>query len=149
MNHNDPHPLKRQVGGSHYAGTAIQHVTFCQRNRIPWCEANAIKYVLRHRRKNGRQDLEKAMHYLELLIDEEYIRDGANPPPYPLDLALFEIAPKDFLNANSVPERERIIVIKILNHQRDHGESNLRAAMGLIRDLMDTYGPEDPGLDLL
>ena len=67
-----PSALARQVGGNHYKGDAIQHVEFCQRNHLTWCESAALKYMVRHRRKNGRQDIEKAIHYLELLLEIEY-----------------------------------------------------------------------------
>lgn len=64
--------LKTQVGGSHYKDFAIQPAEFLHRNRIPWIDANIIKYVLRHRNKNGKQDLLKARHYLDMLIEMEY-----------------------------------------------------------------------------
>ena len=67
-----PPPSGVQVGGEHYKAMAIQPAEFCQRNRVPWCEANVIKYVCRHRVKNGRQDIEKAIHYLNLLLEWEY-----------------------------------------------------------------------------
>ena len=67
----------QQVGGHHYKGMVIQHAEFCQRNKIPWCEAAAIKYICRHKQKNGKQDLEKAIHYLQLCIEYEY-------PPNPM-----------------------------------------------------------------
>ena len=64
--------LDRQVGGSHYKDLKIQPIEFIHANNIPFCEANAIKYLCRHRAKNGRQDLEKAKHYIDLLIKLEY-----------------------------------------------------------------------------
>jgi len=64
--------LAKQVGGSHYKGDVIQHVEYCQRNRIPWCESAAIKYIVRHAKKNKAQDVQKAIHYLELLLQIEY-----------------------------------------------------------------------------
>ena len=64
--------LDRQVGGGHYKEFVIQPGHFCQVNRIPYYEANVIKYACRHRSKNGRQDIEKAIHYLELLLEQEY-----------------------------------------------------------------------------
>ena len=63
--------LDRQVGGSHYKDLKIQPVEFIHANNIPFCEANAIKYLCRHRAKNGLQDLEKAKHYIDLLIKLE------------------------------------------------------------------------------
>ncbi len=64
--------LDSQVGGDHYMEMPIQPVTFCERNGLSACESAVVKYVCRHRRKNGRQDLEKAIHYLQILIEENY-----------------------------------------------------------------------------
>jgi len=61
-----------QVGGDHYKSMAIQPTEFLQRNKIPFCESAVIKYVCRHRFKNGRQDIEKAIHFLEMLLEMEY-----------------------------------------------------------------------------
>lgn len=65
-------PLDTQVGGNHYKDYKIQPIVFIHANNIPFCEANAIKYLLRHRAKNGPQDLEKAKHYIDLLMQMEY-----------------------------------------------------------------------------
>lgn len=64
--------LARQVGGDHYKDTAIQPVEFIQKNGLGFCEGNAIKYICRHKKKGGKQDLEKAIHYLQLLLEMEY-----------------------------------------------------------------------------
>ena len=64
--------LDVQPGGSHYKDMKIQPVEFIHANSIPYLEGNVIKYVCRHRNKNGLQDLEKAKHYIELLIELEY-----------------------------------------------------------------------------
>jgi hypothetical protein len=69
--------LDKQVGGSHYKDLAIQPVEFCQRNRLNFCESEAIKYITRHRFKNGRQDIEKAIHCLELLLQIDYEKPKA------------------------------------------------------------------------
>jgi hypothetical protein len=63
---------QRQIGGNHYKDMAIQPSHFNHVNRIPWYEANAIKYICRHAKKGGRQDIEKAIHYLELLLEDQY-----------------------------------------------------------------------------
>lgn len=65
-------PLDTQVGGGHYKAMKIQHVEFVHANSIPYIEANAIKYICRHKSKNGRQDIEKAIHYLQILLQLEY-----------------------------------------------------------------------------
>lgn len=72
MEVQENNPLNTQVGGSHYKGCKIQPIEFIHANNIPFCEANAIKYLCRHRNKNGKQDLEKAKHYIDLLIKLEY-----------------------------------------------------------------------------
>jgi hypothetical protein len=74
--------LSAQVGGDHYKGDVIQHVEYCQKNRITWCESAAIKYIIRHRKKNGRQDIEKAIHYLQLLLEIEYPEKPPAPPTH-------------------------------------------------------------------
>lgn len=60
--------LNKQVGGSHYK-LKIQPIEFIVKNNIPYIEGNVIKYVVRWKNKNGVDDLKKAIHYLELLID--------------------------------------------------------------------------------
>jgi hypothetical protein len=60
-----------QVGGSHYKKFAIQPAEFCHKNNIPYLEATAIKYLCRWRDKGGIQDLEKAKHFIDLLIEFE------------------------------------------------------------------------------
>ena len=67
--------LEKQEGGQHYKGYAIQPIEFIHANNVPYCEANVIKYVMRHKGKNGVQDLLKAIHYIELLIELEYGND--------------------------------------------------------------------------
>ena len=64
--------LDKQVAGDHYKQMKIQPVEFIHTNNIPYLEGNVIKYICRHRNKNGLADLEKAKHYIELLIELEY-----------------------------------------------------------------------------
>jgi hypothetical protein len=61
-----------QVGGGHYAKYKIQPTEFIHKNNVPFIEGNIIKYVMRHREKNGVEDLKKAKHYIDLLIQFEY-----------------------------------------------------------------------------
>lgn len=63
--------LNEQPGGNHYKDKAIQPVQYIHANRIGYCEGNVIKYVSRWREKNGLQDLLKARHYIDLLIELE------------------------------------------------------------------------------
>ena len=61
--------FKKQIGGSHYKKYKIQPVEFIIKNNIGFVEGNIIKYILRFKEKGGVQDLLKAKHYIELLID--------------------------------------------------------------------------------
>lgn len=65
-------PSERQVGGSHYKDLPIQPTEIAVRNGLDWCEGNAVKYILRHSTKHGKQDILKAIHYLELLLEYQY-----------------------------------------------------------------------------
>jgi hypothetical protein len=64
--------LQKQVGGAHYAEMAIQAIEFITANDLSFLEGNIIKYVCRHQNKNGAEDIKKAIHYCELLLQMEY-----------------------------------------------------------------------------
>lgn len=57
-----------QVGGNHYK-VSIQPVEYILRNELGFCEGNVIKYITRYKNKNGLEDLKKAKHYIEILIE--------------------------------------------------------------------------------
>ena len=60
-----------QVGGNHYKSMEIQPIEFIMKNNLGYCEANVVKYVSRWKAKNGIEDLRKARHYIDLLIESE------------------------------------------------------------------------------
>jgi len=64
--------LEKQIGGQHYQDKAIQPVEYIHRNHLGYCEGNVVKYISRWRQKNGMADLEKAKHYIDLLIELEF-----------------------------------------------------------------------------
>jgi len=64
-------PLSQQIGGDHYSRQKIQPVEFIHANDLGFCEGNCIKYLCRWQDKGGIQDLEKAKHYIELLMELE------------------------------------------------------------------------------
>jgi Protein of unknwon function (DUF3310) len=63
--------LKVQVGGSHYKKLKIQPVEYCMANGISFMEGSAIKYLTRWRDKSGIEDLKKAKHFIDMLIEFE------------------------------------------------------------------------------
>ena len=64
-------PLTKQVAGDHYKKLKIQPIEYIHANNIPFAEGSAIKYLTRWRDKGGIADLEKAKHFIELLIELE------------------------------------------------------------------------------
>ena len=62
-------PSGTQVGGDHYLRMAITPTQYIVANGIPWMEGNAIKYISRWRAKGGKNDLMKARHYIDLLLE--------------------------------------------------------------------------------
>jgi len=65
-------PYDKQVGGNHYQNMKIQPAEFINKNKLPFAEGNAIKYICRHINKGGEQDLEKAKHYIDMIIERDY-----------------------------------------------------------------------------
>ena len=63
--------LDIQVAGTHYKEMKIQPVEFIHANNIGFCEATAIKYLCRWRKKGGIEDLKKAKHFIDVLIELE------------------------------------------------------------------------------
>ena len=68
--------LNTQVSGDHYKSLKIQPIEFIHANGIPFAEGSVIKYVTRWRAKGGIADLEKAKHFIELLIELEKQAQG-------------------------------------------------------------------------
>lgn len=62
-------PLKVQYGGQHYKDKPIQPIEYILANGLGFCEGNVVKYITRYADKGGIEDLQKAKHYLEFLIE--------------------------------------------------------------------------------
>ena len=64
--------LKKQEGGNHYKDMKIQPVEFITANNLGFLEGNVVKYICRHHAKSGAEDIKKAIHYCELLLQTKY-----------------------------------------------------------------------------
>ena len=64
--------LEQQVDGSHYIRMKIQPAQFINENDLPFAEGNAIKYICRHKYKGKKEDLKKAIHYIEMIMERDY-----------------------------------------------------------------------------
>ena len=101
----------KQIGGAHYqvkAG-AVQHWDYCDANDVPYLESACSKYVLRWRDKNGLQDLEKALHYLEKRVENFTLGIG---PVHGGRMNFMEYL--SFVNGSGLAERE--LELEIISH---------------------------------
>ena len=72
-------PLDKQIGGNHYKDCGIQPVEYIHANKLDYFEGNVIKYITRHRTKGqGKKDIEKAIHYAQLILELEYEKENIN-----------------------------------------------------------------------
>ncbi len=62
--------MQKQVGGTHYSKLPIQPVESIVKNGIPYREGTAIKYIVRHQDKNRAEDIRKAIHFLEMILED-------------------------------------------------------------------------------
>ena len=77
----------KQIGGTHYRKMKIQPSKFVIENKLLFPEGSVIKYICRHRYKNGKEDLEKAKHYIDMIIERDY---GDHTQPLPHGFTLTE-----------------------------------------------------------
>ena len=66
---------EKQIGGTHYKEMKIQPSKFVIENKMLFAEGNVVKYICRHPYKDGKQDLEKAKHFIDMIIERDYSGD--------------------------------------------------------------------------
>jgi len=64
--------LDEQVAGDHYKDMPIQPIEFCHKNKLGSIESSIIRYICRHKKKNGKEDLLKAKHLIDMLLEFDY-----------------------------------------------------------------------------
>lgn len=120
---------ERQIGGTHY-NSALQHWDFVEHYGVGYLEGCITKYITRHHRKNGLQDLEKAEHYLEKLI--ELYQKGRRSRMFDgVTLAQVE----NFIIANNLGQLEGEICLLIFSN---YGFADLEKARVLLIGLIKT-----------
>ena len=62
---------ERQIGGNHYTHFKIQPIEFITKNKLSFIQGCIVKYICRYDKKNGKEDLDKIIHYCELLKELE------------------------------------------------------------------------------
>ena len=66
----------KQIGGDHYKNCAIQPIDYIVKNNLDFLEGNIVKYITRHKTKNGIEDIKKVIHYAELILEKKYGKDN-------------------------------------------------------------------------
>ena len=61
-----------EKGSKHYQNLEIQPSQFINENKLQFAEGNVIKYVCRHQNKGKADDIKKAIHYLEMILERDY-----------------------------------------------------------------------------
>ena len=69
---NQPKAIDKQVGSDHYKVMKMQPIEYIEANELGFCLGNVVKYITRHKQKGGLEDIEKAIHYLELYKELHY-----------------------------------------------------------------------------
>lgn len=127
--------LDVQRGGDHYKNLSIQPVEFVMKNHMGFCEGNVVKYVTRWRNKGGLQDLDKAQHFIQFLIEDS---------PYQTVQHFMSIAfhqrgclPADsYIEANDLSDEEGAVITAVLNWSNTGLAHNLEAAAESIQSLI-------------
>ncbi len=128
-------PLTTQVGGNHYKTGGIQPIEFAHQNNYDPAAFSVLKYVTRHRRKAGRQDLEKAFHFA--LIREEMLSKYGSTfqPTYRVPMSVY-------CQSNSLTDADAWALLQLETwvQHRVPGPNSLMAA---IRVIMAEYDGTD------
>ena len=95
-------PYDKQIGGTHYQKFKIQPSKFVIENELLYPEGCVIKYILRHRLKGKKQDLEKAIHFIEMIIERDYGEEAQKSQVFESKAE----KPKDFLEEAEKEKKE-------------------------------------------
>ena len=118
--------LEKQVGGNHYKRFKIQPIEFIALNDLNFLEGNVVKYVCRHSFKDWLRDLEKAKHYIEMLIEfRDKIGEGVSPLGFNL--------------TNKLDYLEGEIIKRIWRYNKSKNVEELEIALECIDKLIEEY----------
>ena len=120
-------PLAHQVGGEHYK-SAYQPIEFITRFKLLMIEGNLVKYITRHYKKNGKEDLEKAYHYLTLGDTFQCYWLA----PKNISRTFFTEELNRYAKDNNITELEYSVIYECLVGDREYG-------MRVLRSLIDNY----------
>lgn len=122
--------LNKQVGGEHYLNQKIQPVEYNMANRLDFCAGSIVEYVSRHASKNGRQDLLKAQHFIEL-------RHHTISPSYKQPKA--EVRAEYYCRVNGLGEKEQRVLMALEAWCAEDSWPRQRELLAAMADLISTY----------
>lgn len=129
---------EQQIGGGHYKDAQEwQHWDFVEAVSLPYMEAQIIRYVSRHKNKDGRKDIQKAIHFIVKLIE---LRDGTVNDSRVLRIEQTE----KWCRVNHINDPENKIIMYVVNWLR---VDELYAAIDLLRGILEKYDDEDAELN--
>lgn len=113
--------LDKQIGGDHYKKYAIQPIEFISKNNLTYIQGNIIKYVMRANDKGGLQDLKKALHYIEIAIENDF-----KPTVIDYNIAL------DFCEKNKLDDNCKNIIMAV-------SLGKYKRSLMCVLDVMEVY----------
>jgi len=122
-------PLSIQVGGDHYKGWGIQPVEFTETNNLTFSEGNIVKYITRHKSKNGVQDVEKVVHYVDFV--KKYRNSSTQ--------RTLSISAIDFIASNSLGFLEGRAIEALCNYVESGETSHLDTVKAMAEKIIETY----------
>lgn len=138
--------LNKQIGGDHYKSCAIQPIEFIKSNKLGFLEGCIIKRLTRYNKPSGKglQDLQKALHELELILQFDY-PDGTRPVVVNTAYSQLEpISIRAYLEANALVAFPAAVIAMVANHQCQfaRGRDDIEEAHLCIRMLIETQYPD-------
>lgn len=128
--------LRVQVGGDHYKNLRLQPVEFILWNDWDFCAGCALKHIVRHRAKNGLQDIQKAKHYLALR--HQLWTDNIEPKTPPQN----RVSMNDFLLANDIGGHEANALLSLETWVLNQSIANesMMHINAILAEIEKTYG---------
>lgn len=126
-------PLQTQVGGGHYKKQAIQPIEFSMANGLDACAHSTLKYVGRHPEKGGRQDLEKAFHFVQL-------REALGTAAHRVNEWVVDIMA--YCQANAIPSEEAGVLCDLCSWVESGDPLKLRRLKNSLLELIELRYPE-------
>lgn len=109
-----------QVGGKHYKTQKIQHWDFVLESGLPYMEAQIVKYLSRWQQKGGREDIQKALHFLEKLVEWERTYPEAHKVLLLFSPQFENITVAEYCHINGIPYLEGRIIECVCTWRSEH-----------------------------